>query len=113
YGRLTPVVYLNLKSNNEFKFSLCATGSLFIPAHANENSYLQFGGRISVRYKAYEMYLAPGFSKSSKAPSTLIMNSNWREQQLNIGLVVYPSSLLQWPGWMSRIRGKDVAPLGK
>ncbi|MBC7554834.1 MAG: hypothetical protein H7257_12745, partial [Taibaiella sp.] len=25
YGRLTPVVYLNLKSNNEFKFSLCAT----------------------------------------------------------------------------------------
>lgn len=90
--RFVPAVNYMIKAKGKFTFTAQANVSYMVAIRNNQNSYLQYGLRGMLGWKAYEAVFGFNFSQGKKSPSGDI-SANWREQSLNLGIACYPGRI--------------------
>jgi hypothetical protein len=87
--RFVPAVNYMIKSRGLFTFVAQANASYMVAVRNNQNSYLQYGLKGMLGWKAYEASVGFNFSQGKKLPSGDISGS-WHEQSFNLGVACYP-----------------------
>ena len=90
--KAAPMAYFAFASRSAYNFQVCGVLGIMTALKANEHTYVQYGAKACMGYKAYEVSFAANFAQRPSGPATDVQGK-WREQMLTLGIACYPGRI--------------------